>query len=165
MLIYVKQGCVSIMFSKNKVDDEKKGLMALGDRINNIDVDVSDLKNITSRIDGDLTQSVGLLNDEIKNIKSVLEPLKIKSVEFDGAIRDTIKAESDEVSKIRVTNESVSEFRGEIEKLSELIKIMQADISRLDKKEVTIQYDSEVGSLRDDFEKFKKIALTVDDKI
>ncbi|MCK5593868.1 MAG: hypothetical protein KAI18_01360 [Candidatus Aenigmarchaeota archaeon] len=153
------------MFSKNKVDDEKNGLMALSDRINNIDVDVSDLKNTTSRLDGDLTQSVSILNGEIKNIKGVLESLKTKSDQFDGAIRDTIKAESDEVSKIRVTNGSVSEFRGEIERLSEVIKTMQADISRLDKKEVTIQYDSEVGSLRDDFEKFKKIALTVDDKI
>lgn len=153
------------MFSKNKVDDEKNGLMALGDRINTIDVDVSDLKNTTSRLDGDLTQSVSILNEEIKNIKGALESLKTKSDEFDGAIRETIKAESDEVSKIRVTNGSVSEFRGEIEKLSEVIKTMQADISRLDKKEVTIQYDSEVGSLRDDLEKFKKIALTVNDKI
>ena len=93
------------------------------------------------------------------------ESLKGISDEFDGAIRETIKAESDEVSKIRVTNGSVSEFRGEIEKLSEVIKTMQADILQLDKKEVTIQYDSEVGSLREDFEKFKKIALTVDDKI
>ncbi len=153
------------MFSKNKVDSEKKELMALSDKINTIDVDVSDLKNTVSRFDGEITQSVSILNEEIKNIKSVLELLKTKSDDFDGAIRATIKSESDEVSKIRVTNGSVSEFRDELEKLSEVITVMQREISRLDKKEVTIQYDSELASLKEDFEKFKKIALTVDDKI
>ncbi|NOQ55287.1 MAG: hypothetical protein GQ477_00615 [Nanohaloarchaea archaeon] len=153
------------MFSKNKDIGKNDELMQLSDRINNIEAEVSDIKSMVSRLDGDLTQSVGILNEEIKDIKGDVSTLKSKSDVFDHAIRDTIKAESDEVSKIRVTNSSVSEFRGEFEKLSEAIKQMQSDISRLDKKEVTIQYDRELGTLRDDFEKFKKLALTVDDKI
>ncbi|MBW6461748.1 MAG: hypothetical protein K0B07_01760 [DPANN group archaeon] len=153
------------MFSKNKVSDKDKELMQLSDRLNNMDVEVSEIKNIAYRLDGDLTQSVSILNEDIKNIKSMLGLLKSKSDEFDGAIRETIKAESDEISKFRVTNGSVSEFRGELEKFSEIIKTMQDDISRLDKKEVTIQYDSGFETLRADFENFKKIALTVEDKI
>ena len=155
-----------------KTNSSKDELMRINEKINTIELDMSELKNSIANVDEELTQSVKLLQSEIKDVKQINSELKDQLNLFNDKLNDnqsamktTIGAEIDEASKIRSIHESVSEFRSEMERMANKIKQFEIDIAGLNKKEVSIQYDSGLETLKDDFEKFKKIALTVDDKI
>ncbi|MCK4808854.1 MAG: hypothetical protein KAS90_04490, partial [Candidatus Aenigmarchaeota archaeon] len=144
---------------------EKDPIMLANDRINAIELDVSEMKASFIKLDQGVTQDIRLLKDEIKDIRDSVKTLRSKANVFDHAIRENIQAETREVSKIKLANSSVSEFRIEVKKIQEDLKRMGSEISRLDKKEISIQYDKGLEKLREDFDKFRKKALTIDDRI
>ncbi|MCK5063553.1 MAG: hypothetical protein KAR23_06500 [Candidatus Aenigmarchaeota archaeon] len=154
-----------MLFKKNKNDVKSDPIMLANDKISAMEVELSDVKSTLTRIDQGVSQDIKLLNDEIKVIRDSMKALESKANVFDHAIRENIKAETGEVSKIRQVSGSVSEFRTEIAKMQDDVKRMDSEILRLDKKEISIQYDKGLEKLKDDFEAFKKKALTIDDKI
>ncbi len=154
-----------MFFKKGKKNGEKDPIMLANDRINAIELDVSEMKASFIKLDQGVTQDIRLLKDEIKDIRDSVKTLRSKANVFDHAIRENIQAETREVSKIKLANSSVSEFRIEVKKIQEDLKRMGSEISRLDKKEISIQYDKGLEKLREDFDKFRKKALTIDDRI
>jgi len=153
------------MFFKKGKNSEPDPIMLANDRIDAIELDMTEIKSSFTKLDQGVSQDIRLLKDEIKNLRDSVKTLKSKANVFDHAIRENIQAETREVSKIKLTNSSVSEFRTEIGKMQEELKRMGSEISRLDGKEISIQYDKGLEKLREDFDEFRKKALTVDDRI
>jgi len=153
------------MFFKKSKNAEPDSIMLANDRVDAIELDMTEIKSSFTKLDQGISQDIRLLKDEMKDIRDSVKTLKSKANVFDHAIRENIQAETQEVSKIKLANSSVSEFRTEIGKMQEEVKRMGSEISRLDKKEISIQYDKGLEKLRDDFDKFRKKALTIDDRI
>lgn len=153
------------MFFKKGKNAEPDPIMLANDRINAIELDMSEMKSSFSKLDQGVSQDIKLLKDEIKDLRDAVKILKSKTNVFDHAIRENIQAETREVSKIKLTNSSVSEFRTEIGKMQNELKRVGSEILRLDGKEISIQYDKGLEKLREDFDEFRKKALTIDDRI
>ncbi|MCK5043364.1 MAG: hypothetical protein KAI51_03210 [Candidatus Aenigmarchaeota archaeon] len=153
------------MFFKKGKNSEPDSIMLANDRIDAIELDMTEIKSSFTKLDQEVSQDIRLLKDEIKDLRDSVKTLKSKANVFDHAIRENIQAETREVSKIKLTSSSVSEFRTEIGKMQNELKRMGSEISRLDGKEISIQYDKGLEKLREDFDKFRKKALTIDDRI
>ncbi len=155
----------SLFGKKKKISPEMKEVMAINEKLNTMEVDMAELKTFSSQLDNDLTQSIKPLRDEVRDIKESLKLVHGKVKLFDGAIHENVAAEIDGISRMKLFNSSVSEFHEELDRVSKELDKINSDIVRLDKKEIPIQYDSKIEELKNDLEKFKKVALTVDDKM
>ncbi len=146
-------------------EDNKKEFMKLEERIGSIESEISGIKSEMSRLDGEFSQDVKALRDDIKELRNTMKSFETGNRMNASAVRECIGAEIKEVAKIKGFEGRFKELGSKIDEAMDQIKSSKEDIKRLDKKEIPIQYDEGIQKLRDDLERFKKRALTIDDRV